>query len=181
MNPSPTNLIDDLRLLQAPRPLGWLWWVAAGLVVVGLVAFVIWRRAKARKGVVVTPEMIAEAQEDALAELEKLRGMISVKNSRPYAIAVSGVVRRYIERRFGIRAPKRSTEEFLIEAKGSALLDERHQRNLGHFLGCCDFLKFAKATAEVPELNELHEAAVRFVKDTQPEPEAQPVKAGGAQ
>ncbi len=115
-----------------------------------------------------------QAQEDALAELQKLLAMISVQNSRAYGIAVSGVIRRYIERRFAISAPRRSTEEFLLEAKSSARLDERHQKHLGQFLGYCDFLKFARATASVPELQQIHDAAVRFVTDTQDQPITKP-------
>ena len=112
--------------------------------------------------------MVEAATEDALAELEKLRALISIENSRLFAIQVSGVVRRYIERRFGIVAPRRSTEEFLVEAQCSPQLGERYQKHLSEFLAGCDFLKFARASAEVPELEQIHSAAVRFVADTQP-------------
>jgi hypothetical protein len=185
--PSPTNLIDDLRLLQAPKPLPVVWQIVILVAALGLIGLLLWRRAVARRGAGPTAAGIAEAREDALAELEKLRGLISTENSRTYAIQVSGVVRRYIERRFAIHAPKRSTEEFLLEAQGSGRLDERHRKNLTQFLAACDFLKFAKATAEVKELKLIHEGAVRFVTDTQEEaPAAQagaktnpiPAKAG---
>ncbi len=179
MNTAPTNLIDDLRLLQASHPLGLVEWLVIVLVVVGVACLIIWHRGRARRQQPLTQAAIQEAQEDALAELQKLRSMIAVKNSRPYAIEVSGVVRRYIERRFGIRAPRRSTEEFLLEAKESSRLDQGHQRNLGKFLAACDFLKFARAFGEIPELEEIHQAAVRFVMDTQEAEKmtAQPVEA----
>ncbi len=167
MNNAPTNILDELRLLEAPRPLTWVEWLILFLAVAVVVGFIFWRRAQARRRLAPSPNVSREAEEDALAELQKLRAMISVANSRPYAIRVSGVVRRYLERRFGLRAPKRSTEEFLAEARGSAKLDERHRRHLAEFLAACDFLKFARAIAEVPELEHIHETAVRFVGDTQ--------------
>jgi hypothetical protein len=176
--PSPTNLIEDLRLLQAPKPLPLVVQILIPLVALGLIALLLWRRACARRVAVPTAAVIAEAREDALAELEKLRRLISVENSRLYAIQVSGVVRRYIERRFAIRAPKRSTEEFLVEAQGSGRLDEGHRKNLAQFLIACDFLKFAKATAEIKELQLIHDTALRFVTDTQEEAPAVATDAG---
>ena len=167
MNESLTNIIDDLRVLQAPRPLTAREWalVAAGLALVA--ALWAWRRARSRRPRPLTPAEVLAVQEDALTELEKLRALIQPATSRDYAIGASGVVRRYIERRFGIRAPRRSTEEFLSEAQKSGSLDERHRGHLAKFLACCDFLKFARGHAEVPELQMLHDAATTFVSQTQ--------------
>ena len=164
---SPTNLIEDLRLLEAPQPLALVWWIAITVAVLSAVGFVLWRRARARR-TQPTPAQIEAATEDALAELKKLRSLIAAENSRLYAIEVSGVARRYIERRFGILAPRRSTEEFLIEAQRSPQLDTHYQKPLREFLAACDFLKFARAHAEVPELEQMHAAVVQFVEDTQP-------------
>jgi hypothetical protein len=173
VNNAPTNILDDLRLLQAPQPLTWSEWLLLALGAAAMAGFILWRRARARRAGRPPEAVIQAARIDALAELEKLRGMIAAPNSRPYAIAVSGVVRHYIERRFALRAPWRSTEEFLAEALKSPVLDSRHQQNLAQFLAGCDFLKFARATAEVPELTTLHQAAVQFVTDTQPAPAVQ--------
>lgn len=167
MNPPYTNIVDDLRLIQPPA---WWLWIGLGtllLVLVGVAAYALWRRAHPRVLLPLTEAAIQAAQEDALAELEKLQRLMAPEHSRPYAIGASGVVRRYIERRFAIRAPRRSTEEFLAEAQLSPLLEERHRGHLTHFLACCDFLKFAKATADRAELELIHRAAVEFVKDTQ--------------
>ena len=166
MNDSATNLIDDLRLLEAPRPLLWLWALVPALVL--LFGFFLWRRSR-RRATAPSPAVIAAAREDALAELKRLRPLISVENSRRYAIEVSQVIRRYIERRFGIQAPRRSTEEFLAEAQGSPTLNTHCKEGLRAFLSGCDFLKFARATAEVPELEQIHSAAEFFVVETHEE------------
>ena len=108
----------------------------------------------------------SEEAQEWLAELEKARALMSPETSRPYGIEVSGIIRRYIERRFGLVAPRRSTEEFLVEASASAKLEPAHRQLLAEFLGTCDFLKFARARAELAELEAQHKAAVRFVTET---------------
>jgi hypothetical protein len=160
-----TNIIDDLRLLepwQGPP----LWaWVVIALVVVGGIIFMIRRRNAMRSPAQGTQDP-THAHADALAELEKARALMLPDKSRPYGIEVSGIVRRYVERRFGLVAPRRSTEEFLVEASASAKLESAHRQLLADFLGTCDFLKFARARAELAELEAQHKAAVRFVSET---------------
>jgi hypothetical protein len=138
--------------------------VLLAALVVGVVMFI--QRRNAARRAAQGAQVAAHAHEDALAELEKARALMSPENSRPYGIEVSGVVRRYIERRFDIVAPRRSTEEFLIEAAASAKLEPSHRKLLAEFLGACDFLKFARARAEHAELEAQHQAAVRFVTET---------------
>lgn len=163
-----TNIIDDLRFLEPwTAPPVWLW-VLLALLVVGVVMFI--RRRNAARRAAQGAQVAAHAHEDALAELEKARALMSPENSRPYGIAVSGIVRHYIERRFAIVAPRRSTEEFLIEAAASAKLEPAHRQLLAEFLGSCDFLKFARARGELAELEAQHQAAVRFVTETRMAP-----------
>ncbi len=163
-----TNIIDDLRLLEPWAVSPWMWVLIAAVIVGGIVLLIRFRRA-ARPGALAA-QTAARALEDALAGLEKARALMSPENSRPYGIEVSGIVRRYIENRFGIFAPRRSTEEFLIEAADSAKLEPAHRRLLAEFLGACDFLKFARARGELVELEAQHKAAVRFVKETRVTP-----------
>jgi len=159
-----TNLIDDLRILEAPRP--WYHWgiLAAVLVLAGLLFWFLRMRSAGEEKL--SGVRSAHAHEDALAALEQARTLLSAATSRAYAMEVSGIVRRYIENRFGILAPRRSTEEFLEEAKASPKLEAKYQLLLADFLKSCDFLKFARGMAEGPELETLHASAVRFVSET---------------
>jgi hypothetical protein len=167
-----TNIIDDLRFLEPwTAPPVWVW-VLLAAVIVGVVMLI--RRRNAARRTAQGAQVAAHAHEDALAELEKARALMSPENSRPYGIEVSGIVRRYIERRFNIVAPRRSTEEFLIEAAASAKLEPGHRALLAEFLGSCDFLKFARARAELAELEAQHQAAVRFVTETRVVPTMPP-------
>ena len=166
-----TNLLDDLRLLEAPQP-AYVWWLAVLALVVIAVAALAWRRRLARLRAQQQEVIATHAHEDALAALEKARALIVAGNAKPYAVEVSGIIRRYLEARFGLVAPKRSTEEFLIEAQQSPKLDARHRQSLAEFLGSCDFLKFARGLAELKELETMHQAAVRFVTETRVAPVA---------
>jgi hypothetical protein len=163
-----TNLIDDLRILEAPRP--WYHWavLAAVLVLAGCFFWFLKKRAAGSDNL--SGAISAHAHEDALAALDQARALMSTANSRVYAMEVSGIVRRYIENRFGIFAPRRSTEEFLEEAKASPRLETKYQMLLAEFLKGCDFLKFGRGIAELPELESLHGAAVRFVSETKVAP-----------
>ena len=93
---------------------------------------------------------------------------VDTEQARPYAIESSAIIRRYIEVRFDLAAPKRSTEEFLAEAQQSPNLAPEYQTLLADFLQCCDLLKFARTLADRNELVQLHDAAIRFVKETAP-------------
>lgn len=177
------QLIDDLRLLHAPVPLLVLWLALLALVVLGAAGFSFWRRHQAKLLLPPVTRAAEVAHEDALAKLKAARKLIGPGNSKPYGIEVSGIVRRYIEVRFAIVAPRRSTEEFLAEAQVSPKLEPNHQKLLANFLGSCDLFKFARTHAEPVELTTLHEAAVRFVTDTRivPTPAATPSAAATTQ
>jgi len=90
--------------------------------------------------------------------------------SDPYLFcgAISAIIREYIEGRFSLRAPDRTTEEFMEEIRGHSALGDRHKAPLESFLGACDMVKFAKAEPTLPELQQLLEMAERFVEETAP-------------
>ncbi len=160
-----TNIIDDLRLLQpwtGPPP--WVWGLVLLLILFTVIVLI--RRRFALRLTSQDAQAAASAHEKALAELEQARALMTPETSRLYGIEVSGIIRRYIERRFGIVAPRQSTEEFLIEATLSDRLEEIHRTLLAEFLGSCDYLKFARARADMTELETQHQAAVRFVTET---------------
>jgi len=85
-----------------------------------------------------------------------------------FATRVSEVVRTYLEERFGLQAPDRTTEEFLAELQTSVALESGHKALLGGFLTTCDLVKFARAEPGPAELDGLHDAALRLVEETAP-------------
>jgi hypothetical protein len=160
------DLIDDTRLLEPPVPWNINWWLVGAAIVVLLVLWRFVRFCQQRAAARGQARAVEHAHTDALAELERLFALVDQEQSRPYAIESSAIIRRYIETRFDLSAPRRSTEEFLAEAEQSPKLAPAYQTLLGDFLGACDLLKFARTSANRGELKQLHEAAVRFVRET---------------
>ena len=100
---------------------------------------------------------------------------------RPFCILVSDAVRLYLEEAFSLRAPERTTEEFLDELQSSALLSFSQKQSLADFLMRCDLVKFARDEPTVEHLKELYESALRLVDETscfKPRPETVSVSPG---
>lgn len=165
------ELIDDLRLLEPPEPFRINPWLLAGAVAVLLALWLFRRYLRATRHARTQARAAQQAYTDALEELERLFALVDRVESRPYAIESSTIIRRYIETRFELSAPRRSTEEFLVEAQQSPNLSPAQQASLHEFLRICDLLKFARTLANRLELTKLHEAAVGFVKETRRAPE----------
>ncbi|MFO1523787.1 MAG: VWA domain-containing protein [Kiritimatiellia bacterium] len=72
----------------------------------------------------------------ALRELEALKasGVIERGESEPFFVAISSILRRYVEDRFHVRAPEMTTEEFIEAAAGSRELAPAHQLLMREFL-----------------------------------------------
>ena len=177
------ELIDDLRLLEPPVPFRIDPWLLAAVAGALLLLWLIIRYLRATRGARAQARAAQQAYTDALADLERLFALVDREESRPYAIESSAIIRRYIETRFELRAPRSSTEEFLVEAQQSPRLSPQHQASLGEYLRVCDLLKFARTLANRTELTQLHEMAVSFVKETRraPAPSAPATGQGGAE
>ena len=156
-----THLIEDFRLLSPPDYGGWVAFALVGVLALGV--FLLLRRRIARATPPATKATGPPLWELALAELEALTTLLSRDHSRDYAIQSTGILRRYIEARYALRAPRLATEEFLVMARGSPALPADHRVSLERFLELCDLLKFGRYLATVAELEPLHAAAVAFV------------------
>jgi hypothetical protein len=155
-----TNTLNDIRDIKGmvPVPHEWWWlWVLLAVIVAGGVALWLWKRRKVTTAaeVIVPPSPL----EVALAALRRLR-----EENLPVDVfytRLSNIVRQYIEGRFGLRAPERTTEEFLAEAA----LPEQHMKLLRPFLQECDLVKFAKFTPGEADRHRAFEAAEKFVTE----------------
>lgn len=128
-------------LLELPRP----WWMyaagAAGLCLVGAGGW--WwsrRRQAAPPAAVALPAHVRALR--ALGRLRSAPRTTPAEIERFY-VDVSAVLREYLEERFALRAPERTTEEFLRELEGGDRLARQHRTALEQFLRQCDLVKFA--------------------------------------
>ncbi len=84
----------------------------------------------------------------------------------PWFVELSGIVRRYLEDRYDIAAPERTTEEFLTEAAKAVELTSEHRVLLSAFLDRCDRVKFAGYQPDSAESLATLKAARGFVEDS---------------
>jgi hypothetical protein len=122
----------------------WMWWLAAGIATAGALGFVWWLM---RRPHAVPPAPPLPPHAWAIRELERLaaddlpaRGEVDA-----FFVRLSSIVRTYIEGRFGIAAPDRTTQEFIREASRHPDLSGDHGRALAEFLRTADMVKFAAA------------------------------------
>lgn len=163
-----TDIIEDLRLLSPAHPWLWLLLIAGAATALGI-GYWIQRRRRHRAGAYPIAEALRKPLWDlALADLESLAPLLDLRHSRDYAIRSTAILRRYIEARYGLRAPHQTTEEFLVTAGESPALPVEHRASLRRFLEHCDLLKFGRYLAPAAELAPLHAAAVAFVLASRP-------------
>ena len=91
--------------------------------------------------------------ERAWVELDRLvrKGLPGRGKYKDFYVELTMVVRRYVQRKYGIRAPHLTTEEFLGELAGSRLGGYPNAAGLKAFLESADMVKFAGVEA-TPEM-----------------------------
>lgn len=83
-----------------------------------------------------------------------------------FFVEISGIIRRYLEDRFEVRAPDLTTDEFLQLAASKSDLTREHQSLLGEFLQQADIVKFAGIQASSEDVRRSSDLAVRFLEET---------------
>lgn len=161
----------EIRDVDAPQeiPFRFGWKAAAGfgaglLPLVALCAYLILRRRRAAVQAARRPP----AHEVACGELERLlrEGLLERGEVKEFYNRVSGILRHYIEDRFGMRAPERTTEEFLSEMEGSPLLEPGWKDILKRFLAHCDLVKFAEHQPSSTEVLSTLDTCKDFIEAT---------------
>jgi BatD DUF11 like domain len=138
--------------------------VGGGVVALGL-AFLALRAIRRRR----RAEVRRSASEIAFARLGALegRGLPEGRDAAdPWYVELSDIIRRYLEDRYGIRAPELTTEEFLREARRLGALGEPHRALLSAFLEGCDRVKFAGHEPASAESADALGLARRLVQET---------------
>src|SRR5438045_1924731 len=146
-------------------PAGWFWlWCALGALGVAALSYLAWRRWQKHRAKPGAPEALIPPHVRARRKLE--RALALIYEARPFCVSVSDTLRVYLEEAFSMRAPERTTEEFLDELQSSALLSLSQKLALGDFLTRCDLVKFARDEPTVEQLKELHASALRLIDET---------------
>ena len=161
---------NELRAIKPPIVIpnewAWLWWTLAALLLAAA-ALALWLRWKRRRQAVI-PEPVIPPHVRARQKLQEALQHISDANR--FCTLVADTARVYLEERFSLRAPERTTEEFLLELPTSPHLTRDQKQALAEFLQSCDLVKFARFEPTEAALRQLHDAALRLVDETQFEP-----------
>lgn len=172
---SATNaLVEDIRGIRDPVPIpaGWMWiaWMLGVAAVIAL-AWLAWKRWKMRPTELLTGTVIPP-HERARRKLQEALDLMD--QPKPFCILVSDALRLYLEERFQLRAPERTTEEFLNELQNTPLLTGSQKDSLGDFLSRCDLVKFARAEPAPTALQDLYSSALRLIEETEPKENISP-------
>ena len=169
---SATNGLHDIRApVEIPNGWVWLWWMLALLTVAAL-GYWLWRYWQRGRTEGPLPEKIIPSHDRARQRLREAEALLD--QPKPFCIAVSDTIRIYLEERFELHAPERTTEEFLYELQSSHELTPPQKETLGEFLGVCDLVKFARHEPVVAELQAMLQVANRLVNETEPPPPLAP-------
>lgn len=156
---------DDIRDIRGPIELPDPWWITYGPgLLVALAA------ALAIAGTLVIARRLRREpspRDVALAQLTDARQRIAAGDPARFGEAVSEAVRRYLEARFALHAPRLTTEEFLAELAADESSPVRaHRTRLGELLAFCDAAKFGGFRLAEEEMDAMESSARRFVEET---------------
>ncbi len=85
---------------------------------------------------------------------------------RQFCFEISDALRIYLEERFSLRAPERTTDEFLLDLQKTSHLSPEQKRMLADFLTRCDLVKFARYEPTEEDLISLQDSALNLIDET---------------
>ncbi len=170
------SLLDDETEIAPIRPpLAWpsripRWVpVLAGIAVLALALGLIVARVLRKPRTILQQAPPRPAHETALNALRMLRDKQYIESGQvdPFYTELSGIVRRYLEDRFQLRAPESTTEEFIRDASETRALTAEQQAHVRSFLEQSDLVKFARFRPDTTDMRAAFDAAERLIRETQ--------------
>ena len=158
----------NIRFLDSPAAVLIAICLVVALLALLLLALLSIKRKEATKDLppLRPPDEIALERLKALQE----KGYMENMEHEPFYVELSDIVRHYLEGRFALHAPDRTTEEFLREAASTNVLSREHQNLTASFLEQCDLVKFARHTPNREAMNDGIMAATRLILETRKPP-----------
>jgi hypothetical protein len=159
--------IEDIEgVVDMPRPKSFAWvWILGVIVLVAATGLWLYLRGKRVKELV---RIFKPAHELAYERLRALinEDLIGAGRIKEFYERISDILRHYIEHRFSLRAPERTTEEFLTELANTDVLPAAEKQRLGEFLQHCDLVKFAKHNPTTEQIQETFNLVKDFIEKT---------------
>lgn len=163
------ELAPPLGLMQL-KPFDWSFWAAIAVGTLLFIFILVWAIKRVlRKEKTTPPAPPIPAHILAWRELETLveRQKQGELNAEIFVSEISNVLRRYIERRFDLRAPEQTTEEFILQLTRSGGELQTQQQVLVRFLEFTDLVKFAAKKVADEDVSKGFEFIKTFIQQTQ--------------
>ena len=124
----------------------------------------LWRRRRGKRAREAEPP--PPAHEIAFRQIREVldEGLLDRGEFKLFFSRISDVLRHYIENRFGMRAPRYTTEEFLAAINRDAPFSPERRALLDEFLRCCDLVKFAERPSTREEALQILDACKAFIR-----------------
>ncbi len=160
-------VIADIEgVIQMPKKNSyWPLWVLGAVGIIAAVSFWLYLRRKQAAELVRIFKPAHEIAYDRLRALVK-ENLVKKGKIKEFYEQISSVLRHYIEHRFNLRAPERTTEEFLIELSTAEVLGAADKANLGEFLKLSDLVKFAKHNPTTEQIQKTFDLVKNFIEKT---------------
>ena len=158
--------IEGVVELPAERGLWWVWVSAAVVILAGVGLWFKFRRRKLLE----IARIFRPAHEVAYERLRRLvaENLVEAGKIKEFYESISGILRHYIEDRFELRAPERTTEEFLFDLQqgGADVLGGQDKAKIGEFLQHCDLVKFARYEPMKEQIQQTFDLVKDFIEKT---------------
>ena len=160
--------IEDIEdVIEVPKKASY-WWVWL-LIVISLMGAGtgLWLYLR-RKRVKELIRLFKPAHELAYERLRALikEDLVTAGKTKEFYERISNILRHYIEHRFSLKAPERTTEEFLVELAHTDVLAASDKERLGEFLQHCDLVKFAKHNPTTEQIQKTFDLVKDFIERT---------------
>jgi len=160
------TIADIADVVDMPRQASfWPVWILVGcaLITVAIVWFFL-----RRKRAIQLVRIFRPAHEIAYARLKSLvkDDLVAAGKIKEFYERISDILRHYIEHRFDLRAPERTTEEFLAEPALTDILGGNDKKMLEEFLTHCDLVKFAKHDPTHQQIQRTFDLLREFIEKT---------------
>lgn len=166
------RLADLKGPMKVPVPFDFrlLWWALGTLAAAATLAWAarwIARKWPSRETAMTSAPPIP-AHIWALREFDRLsaENLIGRGMFQEYYYRVNGLVRQYIERRFGINVGEQTSEEFIRSMRDSLPLTDELKSGLNQFIAACDPVKYARQIPAEDEIEWVGQTARRFIEQT---------------
>jgi len=166
-----------IKSVEEPDFVIWdyIWYVLIPLIIMALVAagWYGWKYYQKHKKEVIVEEVKPEpipANQEAMLALDALaeKKLWQQGHDKQFHVELTDILRRYIERRFGVPALEKTSDEILDELYELAESQKASLDNLKQILSMADFVKFAKYHPLADENQLSFMNSKMFVQQTKP-------------